>query len=201
MSIEYYQKNGDEFCQNTVNINMANLHKRFLQHLKPNSLILDAGCGSGRDSKAFLAKGFNVDAFDASSVLVNKAAELTGLDVQLSTFNTFSTMNKYDGIWACASLLHVPKKDLMNTIKKLANVIVSGGYWYMSFKYGDNEREVDGRSFTDMTEQSFMELIEPLGSFTVTDMWTTEDQRTDRAESWFNVILKKKTIKYKYLNG
>jgi SAM-dependent methyltransferase len=189
MSIEYYQKNGDEFCKNTANIDMENLHQRFVEHLKPNSLILDAGCGSGRDSKAFLAKGFNVDAFDASSVLVNKAAELTGLDVQLSTFNTFSTKNKYDGIWACASLLHLPKKDLMNTIKKLANVLVFGGYWYMSFKYGNKQREKDGRSFTDINEQRLIDLVSNLNNIDISSTWITEDNRPDRNEIWLNAIL------------
>jgi SAM-dependent methyltransferase len=191
MTIEYYQKYGKEFFESTIDVNMTELHERFVKYLQPHSKILDAGCGSGRDSKAFLEMGFEVEAFDASSILVGKATAITDLDVKLATFNTFNTEHLFEGIWACASLLHVPNNELPNTIQHLAKFLLPNGYWYMSFKYGDSEREVNGRRFTDLNENSLRQLIEPLNLFSIEDMWVSKDKRINKPENWLNVILKK----------
>jgi SAM-dependent methyltransferase len=195
MTIEYYQKNGGEFFESTIDVDMHELHEKLIQYIKPNSKILDAGCGSGRDSKAFLNMGFEVEAFDASSILVSKAKKVTDLDVKLATFDTFTTNNIFDGIWACASLLHVPSNELPNTIEHLAKFLLPNGYWYMSFKYGNSERELNGRRFTDLNENSFKQLIEPLNLFSIEEMWVSKDKRINKPENWLNVILKKSVIK------
>jgi SAM-dependent methyltransferase len=193
MTIEnkYYQINADEFFSNTSHVDMKDLHENYWKYLKQGALILDAGCGSGRDTKAFKEKGYEVEAFDASSELVLKAKAFSGVDVKLSTFTSYETSQLFDGIWTCASLLHVPKEELAETILHLANYLVHEGYWYMSFKYGNSEREIGGRSFTDMDELTFSNLIKPMNLFTIEEMWVSQDKRADRSDSWLNIIIKK----------
>ncbi len=192
MTIQFYQDNADDFFEGTVNVDMSNIYQHFTKDLNNNALILDAGCGSGRDTKAFLNMGYNVEAFDASSELVSRASKYTGITVKYSRFNDVGSVNKYDAIWCCASLLHVPEIELPETLSKLANALKPRGVWYVSFKYGDSQREKDGRSFTDINEQRLTELISSLSNVNVNSTWITEDNRPDRNEKWLNAILVKR---------
>ena len=194
MNIEFYQNNADEFFTGTVSVDMSNIYQHFTKNIPPNALILDAGCGSGRDSKAFTDMGYQVDAFDASSELVALATRYTGLDVKLSLFDDVTAIEQYDAIWCCASLLHVPEVDLPNTLNKLATSLKSNGRWYVSFKYGDSQREKDGRMFTDMNEARLSKLIASIPSIKTEATWITEDNRPDRQEKWLNAILTKNIV-------
>ncbi|MCS6234665.1 class I SAM-dependent methyltransferase [Shewanella baltica] len=191
MTIQYYNDNADNFFAGTINVDMSELHKKFTSYLLEGALILDGGCGSGRDSLAFMQQGFAVEAFDASEAMVAKASALTGLDVQLKRFDQLEETERYDGIWTCASLLHVPKTNLNDAMKVLYQALKHKGIWYLSFKYGTEERKKDGRSFTDMDELSLVTLVGEIGKTEILEMWITVDKRPDRDEKWLNVILKK----------
>ena len=170
---------------------MSKIYPQFTGHLRKNAYILDAGCGSGRDSLYFLKNGFQVDAFDASAKMVEHAKKLTGLEVLKQKFEETQVSNKYDGIWACASLLHVPSAKLPSVMNKLIKALKPDGVIYLSFKYGGCERFSDGRHFTDMNETSFKKLITCIDRINFVSMWVSEDNRPDRTEKWFNAILKK----------
>jgi len=189
MTINYYENNADEFFNDTINVDMSNIYKHFTQYLTTGSLILDAGCGSGRDSKAFLDMGYKVDAFDASSEMVKRASKYTGLDVKHTVFDDVTAIDKYDAIWCCASLLHVPERKLPTTLAKLATALKPNGIWYFSFKYGTEQREKDGRLFTDVNEERLSNLVRVLPPIKVKHTWITEDNRPDRCEMWLNAIL------------
>ncbi len=191
MSIQYYQDNADIFFESTVQVDMSELYLSFLSRLAPNSLILDAGCGSGRDSKAFLDKGFRVEAFDASSEMVSRATKFTGLDVKKLHFDQVNDIDRYDAIWSCASLLHVPEDKLLESMRALAKSLKPEGFWYLSFKYGDRERYENGRQFTDMNESRFRNLVETLNTFEVMSLWLTPDKRPGRNNQWLNALLQK----------
>jgi 2-polyprenyl-3-methyl-5-hydroxy-6-metoxy-1,4-benzoquinol methylase len=122
--------------------------------LPPNAHILDAGCGSGRDSKAFTSMGFRVTAIDASEEMVSLASQYSGLPVKLLRFQDLDFNEEFDAIWACASLLHVPRAEIDDVLTRLANAPKSGGIMYMSFKHGLRERTKNGRFFNDYTEES-----------------------------------------------
>lgn len=189
MTIDYYQLNADEFFKGTINVDMSNIYQHFTKDLPTDSLILDAGCGSGRDSKAFLDMGYQVEAFDASSEMVKRASKYTGLDVIHAVFDDVTAIDKYDAIWCCASLLHVPEDDLPSILEKLATALKPNCIWYLSFKYGDTQREKDGRLFTDVNEERLATLVSALPRIEVKHTWTTEDNRPDRDERWINAIL------------
>jgi len=189
MTIDYYQQNADEFFNGTINVDMSNIYQHLTKDLPTGSLILDAGCGSGRDSKAFLDMGYKVEAFDASSEMVKLASEYTGLDVKHAVFDDVNAIDKYDAIWCCASLLHVPENQLPNTLARLASALKPNGIWYLSFKYGSKQREKDGRLFTDVNEERLATLVSALSHVEVKLIWITEDKRPDRNEQWLNAIL------------
>ncbi|MEX0566303.1 class I SAM-dependent methyltransferase [Raoultella terrigena] len=191
MTINYYQHNADSFFTSTVAVDMSSLYAPFVEALTPPELILDAGCGSGRDAKAFAEMGYRVEAFDASSEMVARAARYSGLTVRQRSFTDISETARYDGIWCCASLLHVPGDELPGVMQRLATALKSGGVWYVSFKYGTGEREKEGRRFTDLDEAGLTALVAALADIDITRMWQTLDKRPDRSETWLNALLLK----------
>ena len=191
MNDDYYQQNAQRFFDDTVGVDMSVVYQPFLKHLKPGARILDAGCGSGRDIKTFSEMGFEVEAFDASAELVDRAKQLTGKHVEVMHFQEVTAVEQYDGIWCCASLLHVPEEELPEVMRLLARALKPGGFWYMSFKYGRGERVKDGRQFTDMDEEGIREITGRLEAMTLVEMWTTADRRTERDEVWINAVLGK----------
>ncbi len=193
MTLEYYQHHADDFFNSTVNVDMRSLYTPFLERIPQGGLILDAGCGSGRDSKAFLQQGYRVEAFDATAEMAKLASQHTGLSVKQMTFSDVDTVNRYDGIWCCASLLHVSAAELPDAMAKLARALKPGGIWYVSFKYGDGERVKDGRRFTDLNEQGLNTLLAGLAGITLVGHWITEDKRPDRSEMWLNALLQKRS--------
>lgn len=193
MTLNYYQNNAQTFFDGTVNVDMSSLYESFTRHLPPGANVLDAGCGSGRDAKAFHEMGYQVEAFDASSEMVALAMQHTGLSVQQLTFADVTAQQQYDGIWCCASLLHVPAQELRSVMQKLAYALKPSGIWYVSFKYGDSEREKEGRRFTDMNESSLERLLEAVPQIAIETMWTTQDKRPNRDETWLNALLRKQS--------
>ncbi|MGU9866765.1 class I SAM-dependent methyltransferase [Kluyvera ascorbata] len=193
MTLEYYQHHADDFFNSTVNVDMNSIYTPFLERIPKGGRILDAGCGSGRDSKAFLQQGYQVEAFDATVEMAKLASQHTGLSVKQMTFSDVDTVNRYDGIWCCASLLHVSAVELPDAMAKLARALKPGGIWYVSFKYGDGERVKDGRHFTDLNEQRLNALLAGLAGITLVGHWITEDKRPDRSETWLNALLQKRS--------
>lgn len=191
MTINYYQHNADSFFTSTVAVDMSSLYAPFVEALTPPELILDAGCGSGRDAKAFAEMGYRVEAFDASSEMVARAARYSGLPVRQRSFADISETARYDGIWCCASLLHVPGDELPGVMQRLATALKPGGVWYVSFKYGTGEREKEGRRFTDLDEAGLTALAAALADIDITRIWQTLDKRPDRSETWLNALLLK----------
>ncbi len=186
----YYTENAQAFFADTVAVSMDSLYARFLPHIPPGGHILDAGCGSGRDTLAFLQKGYRVTAFDASPTLAALAERHTGQPVQVLRFQDLAWRREFDGIWACASLLHVPAVDLPEALGRLALALRLGGVLYASFKYGRGEREHRGRNFTDFDEAGLRTLLGQVPDLTERETWTTEDLRPGRAaERWLNTLL------------
>ncbi|SDJ51952.1 Methyltransferase domain-containing protein [Ferrimonas sediminum] len=194
MSTKFYNENAESFYADTVGVDMKELHQRFTNRLLAGARILDAGCGSGRDSLAFLKLGFEVEALDASEALVKKASVLTGLNVELKRFDEVTESSRYDGIWTCASLLHVPRAELPVSMKALASALKPGGIWYVSFKHGVLDRTKDGRQFTDLNETLLRALVAETGGLSMSEVWVTEDKRPERDDTWLNALLVKTSI-------
>lgn len=187
-TISYYDKNAAEFCKNTIDADMSFCRDKFLQYLKIGDSILDAGCGSGRDSVAFKQLGYHVTTMDASPEICKEAEKVIGQKVLCKTFEELDDENVYDGIWACASLLHVSKGRMREVLHRIKCALKDRGIFYASFKYGEEEKIVNGRLFNYYNEQSLTALMEKSG-FKVLELFVTQDVREDRREEkWVNVV-------------
>ncbi len=191
-TIDYYDINAYDYTANTLNVDFAEMQQRFLKKIEDGAFILDFGCGTGRDTKAFLEQGFKVDAIDGSEKMCEIAGKYTGMDIKHMYFQDLKEVDKYDGIWACASILHLNRDELVDVLKRMARALKNNGIIYTSFKYGTFEGERNGRYFTDMTEAAFDELINQIPELKIEDEWVTLDVREDRGdEKWLNLILRK----------
>ncbi|MDX9914749.1 MAG: class I SAM-dependent methyltransferase [Sphaerochaeta sp.] len=191
--MSYYDEHADAYIQGTASVDMGGQYDLFLPHLKEGASILDAGCGSGRDSRIFLDRGYRVEAFDASSEMVRAASKLTGLQVRQLRFQEMEHHDQFDGIWASASLLHVPRSELNDVFIRLHRALKRAGILYASFKEREEDFKSSARTFTCFTENAFRIFIEELGLFTIMDLQHSRDLRPGREkERWLNVVLQRR---------
>ena len=187
MTIEYYNENAEDFYEFTVNADLSEQYKFFTKYLPSNGVLLDCGCGSGRETKHFMEQGYEVVALDASEELCKKAEELTDAEVLCMRFDEIEWEDRFDGIWACASLLQVPSDELPDVFRRLSRALKPKGILYVSFKLGGYEGERDGRFYTDLNEDGLRKLIDP--GLMVLETYISEDVRLDRNEKWLNAII------------
>ncbi|MFI3272649.1 MAG: methyltransferase domain-containing protein [Pseudomonadota bacterium] len=181
----YYEENAEQYIAGTVNLDVTHLYTDFLKNISPYGHILDAGCGSGRDTLYFLQHGYEVSAFDRSSSLVESARLRTGIDVKVLSFEDMDYKDVFDGIWACASLLHTPLTEIPTIINKLRAALKPNGVLYCSFKQGlEDWTDAKGRFFVGMTEEKLKALLEHCG-FTVL---VQRMEISARQECWISAI-------------
>lgn len=191
-TLNYYEQNADAFTASTVSADMEENRRRFLSVLHKGAYILDFGCGSGRDTKAFLEQGYQVDACDGSEELCRRASEYTRIPVTHMLFQDLSASSQYDGIWACASILHLNKEDLKDVMRKISVALKPGGVLYTSFKYGTFEGMRGGRYFTDFNEEQLGVFMEQISELQVFETWVTNDVRPGREEEqWINILARR----------
>ncbi len=196
-TLAYYAEHAQDFFDNTHGKEMTEIYERFLPLLPVGGAMLDAGCGSGRDTRYFLSEGFKVDAFDASEAMATLASGFTGQPVAVHAFSDIDEGEHYDAVWAAASLLHLPFSELPDTFEHLAGALKEGGYFYASFKYGTNEYCKEGRHFTQMDHGKVEKLFELLPSLSIQSVWLSDDVRQERKdEKWLNLLAKKERCDY-----
>ena len=201
----YYDNHAKEYAELTVKADMSPAYDRFLAYLPAGAAILDAGCGSGRDSLCFMKKGYDVTMLDASEGMCKCAEELTGQKALCMGFDEIEFADRFDGIWACASLLHVPEKELENVLAIFHRALKRDGVLYASWKYGEAERMDAGRFYCDMTEEKLRRVLARAGLkaragleareglFDCLECWVAEDALpSGREQRWLNVLLGKK---------
>lgn len=193
VTITYYDENAEKFALETRSVDFRVVQKEFTDRLREGAAILDFGCGSGRDAKTFLDQGYVVEAVDGSSELCKLASEYTGIEVKQMLFQQLQETEKYDGIWACSSILHLPVDDLADVMRKMEAALKAGGIIYTSFKYGTFAGVRNGRYFTDMTEDTFAIFLEKIEKIMIEEQWVSTDVRPGRGEErWLNLILRKR---------
>lgn len=191
-TIYYYNNNATSFALSTISVDFKQTQDKFLALLQPNALILDFGCGSGRDTKYFMNHGYKVEATDGSEELCRLASTYAGVPVKHMLFQELDEQKKYDGIWACSSILHLSKDDLESVIQRMLHALKDNGVIYTSFKYGTFEGERNGRYFTDFTEETFDRFLKDISHVKIEEQWLTGDVRPGReSEQWLNLILRK----------
>lgn len=195
-TLDYYNKNSEEYFNSTLNVDMTNTYKEFLKLVPEGGKILDLGCGSGRDSMNFMKLGYEVIAVDGAKKLAKRASVLLGKEVIVSTFEELELKEKFHGIWACASLLHIKREDLKTVLNNLYNNLEDNGVFYMSFKYGEKEYVDDkNRYFNCFTDESIISFINENTKYNILGLYITEDKlgRVNEVK-WLNLICNKKSV-------
>nr|MCR4818043.1 methyltransferase domain-containing protein [Fretibacterium sp.] len=181
-----------QYAAGTLHSDMSPLCKEFLSLLPVHGTLLDLGCGSGRDSRFFISRGYRVIAVDGSSELCRLASEVIGQPVVCCDFRKYEPEVPLAGIWASASLLHLTAKETGDVAARLAERLVPGGCFYMSFKYGTSSGERDGRFYTDMDETSLRRLLDGIPALSLIRQKITDDVRPEHSgEKWLNVFCRR----------
>jgi SAM-dependent methyltransferase len=189
---DYYERHAKDYFEQTFEVDMSFLYNRFLVRILEGGAILDAGCGSGRDAKAFAELGYAVSAMDASPSMAALARQATGLDVRVCRFEELEWEAEFDGVWACASLVHLSPPVLRVAVSRLAAALRPGGCLYASFEYGSGVRHDAERTYVQQDETTARELVagEPL--LRLEEHWITLDRRTGRkGKRWLNILCKR----------
>ena len=194
-TIDYYNRNASFYATDTFLADCSEIQEKFMSKLFPGAKVLDFGCGSGRDAAVFLKHGFDVTATDGSEELCRIASENTGLKVVHLYFRHIDYREEFDGIWACASILHLSYDELSVVLPKMVTALKPEGILYASFKYGDFEGVRNGRYFCDFTEKRFAGLINGISGIALEEQWISRDVRPGRnGEKWLNIILRKNEL-------
>lgn len=188
-TLTWYRENAETFLSRTGNVDMTMTYDPFLELVAPGGSILDLGCGAGSAALYFTRKGYKVLAVDGCAEYCEHTRRRAGCEVRQMLFGELDYTNAFDGVWACASLLHVGKDALPGVLRLIRRALKKHGVFYASFKYGETEREKNGRLFSDFTEESLRALLDEAGGFRTVKLWTTADARPERAEErWVNVL-------------
>ncbi len=190
-TLDWYQKNAEAYIGRTENTDLSGLYRAFLKHVPPGGRIMDLGCGAGSATAFFTQMGYPVLAVDACPSMCEHTRARAGCPVRVMRFEELDYEDAFDGIWACASLLHVRKADLPVISRLIRRALKTGGVLYASFKYGDTERESEGRAYTDLTEDALLRLMNEAGGFRRIALWRTADVLPGREnETWVNALFR-----------
>ncbi len=190
-STEYYNQYAHEYFERTVDLDVDENRERFMELIPDGGSILDLGCGSGRDSACFKDRGYDVTAVDGSAQMCSLASIHIGQDVLNLKFSDIDFNEVFDGVWACASLLHVASEEMPEILHKIFKSMKPGGVLYVSYKYGDFEGLRDGRYYTDLRTRKLKELLSEFENIEVLDIWKSEQIIQEEERIWLNALVKK----------
>lgn len=191
-SIDYYNKYANLYFESTVELDMGDMLDKFIAFLPEGGEVLDLGCGSGRDSLYLIDRGFGVTAVDGSGELCELASIHIGQDVLQMQFSELDFDEVFDGIWACASLLHTTPDEFEEIFRKVIKCLKPSGVLYMSFKHGEFSGFRNGRYFNDFKSKEMKDIISRFPELNLLEIWKSTDVRNENGdEVWLNVLVKK----------
>lgn len=193
-TLEYYNKNAQLYCEQTIVGDLQENYDRFLKQLPNNAYILDFGCGSGRDSKYFIDNGYKVKAIDGSIEMCKLASKYINQEVKCMKFDELKDRDTYDGIWACSSILHIEKDELSSVLNKMIDALKANGVIYTSFKKGTGYEVKEGKYYNYLTREEMEENLRKIGkNVKIIDYFETLPSTKRNAQNtiWGNFIIKK----------
>lgn len=192
-TIDYYNSNAAQYFSNTVSVDMSECCDRFLKYVVPGGRIIDIGAGSGRDIKFFKDRGYVVEGIDASEKMCRLAADYSGTEVTSERIQDWHPQEKYDGIWANASLPHLAVDEIEEFICRASDYLKPNGVFYISMKKGiQTGRDNYGRFFTDFSEEKVQQIVSKSTALEIIDIWITDDGLGRNEAKWLNVIIRRR---------
>lgn len=189
-TIDYYNRNADEYFAHTAEVSFDEIYSRFLKYIPDGGRIMDLGCGSGRDVKWFCNHGYEAYGLDASRELVSKASDEYDIPIITGLIEEWTTSTPFDGVWCCASLMHLEDSALEQFFENLKYNLKQGGVLFMSVKSGiETGLDEQSRFLRDFTEEDVHEIITRHGEFELRELWYTKDKLARDTFRWMNVIV------------
>ena len=185
----YYESNAEHYAAETFSADMSEQYQRFLPLLKKGAKILDVGSGSGRDACYFQKHGYQVTALEPSKNLCREIRKVFSGEIICSDIQNYRPKERYDGIWACASLIHLQEEEILRFFEKIDLYLNDNGVVYVSGKNGISTGEVeDGRFFLEFTERLVEKILTVNEQLKPEQLWYTEDVSGRQGFRWLNLI-------------
>ena len=187
-TVDYYNKNARQYYDSTIDADLSSQIQKFAALLSPGARIIDVGCGSGRDTKAFCDLGFKASGIDASDELAAMAADRLGIDVTVGDMSSWIADEPYDGMWCCAVLMHLTDEERDSFLGNLRHNLKPGGVVFFSVKEGIETGEDDkGRYMRNYTEAEITDCLRKAGCRIIQISRSTD--KLGREEfGWLNVL-------------
>jgi SAM-dependent methyltransferase len=164
----------------------------FLSRLQPGATILELGCGGGQDSEFMIAKGFAVSPTDGTPEIAREAEKRLGIPVATLLFGDLHEQDAYEGIWANACLLHIPRPELPGILVRIHAALKAGGVFYASFKAGQAEgRDAFDRYYNYPTESWLRETYAQLAWTSVSVEAQSGSGYDRKPTDWLHVLATK----------
>ncbi|MEQ1755825.1 MAG: class I SAM-dependent methyltransferase [Micropepsaceae bacterium] len=191
----FYANESAAYAARSEAIGISKSLNALLTILPSGAEVLDLGCGTGRDTLAIRDAGFSVTAIDGSAEMAREAEKRVGLPVRVLLFEDLDYENQFDGIWACASLLHVPRAGLADVLARVHRALKPGGTVVASFKSGGAEgRDSLGRYYNYLNRDEAEALFLAAGRWAKLELKTGSGTGYDGTETgWIEVRGRKST--------
>ncbi len=191
-TIDFYNINAASYFNSTVGVDMSEAYVSFTKFVKPQGIIMDIGAGSGRDIKYFMKAGFEVYGIDASEELCMMSTEYTGAIIRCQRIQDWMPHIQYDGVWANASLIHLPIEDVNIFIQRLPRILSDFGVLYLSLKEGLCEGiDEEGRYFNGLSVDYISSALSTVKELSILENWISEDVLARTNIKWRNIIIRK----------
>lgn len=188
-TIDYYEQNACAYALETSKADLSEIRSRFLALLPQGAHILDVGCGAGRDLMAFRAAGCEAEGLEPAPKLAELARAHSGCVVHVGKVENMHFQAVFDGIWACASLLHLSPYEFPIGLSAISRALKKSGVLFLSMQRGTFDRVLpDGRFYALYERDRLLSIVGSAG-FDPVDVWETGDTLPGRAEiRWINVL-------------
>lgn len=188
-TIDYYNNHAEPYYRTTINADLGEARRRFAAYLADKATVIDVGCGSGRDVLEFRNMGFDAIGLDASEELVELARKRLGIPIICTDMSRWIADEPFDGIWCCASLMHLNETDCEKFFANLEYNLKSGGVIYISVKSGvETGLDDSGRYIRNFTEEDIREIANSVEGLRIVELWHTRDTLSRKGFKWLNVI-------------
>lgn len=200
ITINSYDKTAVDYYKRVSEFELLPEITEFIKIVKKDGKILDLGCGPGHHSNFFSNQNFKVTGIDLSSEMIKLAKkEFTDIDFKVMDISDLDfEVNTFDGIWASASLLHIPKNNIKLILKKIKEILVNNGILYISLKEGKGSEIFNDVRYGGVDKfyvyyqlEEIKNILKDVG-FDILEIKLKEKRTNYDTNSWLHIFCKKK---------